>query len=468
MKYENFCIVIIFLLFIAFGAAHAQDASVSRGGGLFADGGFTPFVSNINVKAADNRVTITWKDIENLSTVKYRVYRSLRELFPENLRSAQRIGDFAPGAQMAVDTIRNNGSYYYAVVTVNRVGVEVPVLIPSDNKITIPVVISSIEEFIDFVMVKSLRASVVENGIELRFNTEKNIRTTVFRSTHPIFSADDLLSATQITNIALGVQRYVDSAIAGIPYYYAAFDYNIIKTGYYIFSEISGQKFIEPGENSLRRAIAIPLEAVVSGAGDADADAEAGTIARASQRDNFLPTLMLDQALSSGVSFADESTVIPDKTIFQAKTTENLKTIIQRFTIPSAKPMLPVILESEGRTNVAEIPLEEQILIEIANGNFLNAVYEPAIRQLENLLDMNITADVEFRARFYYAQSLYFAGNLRAAALQFLIIRKENPFIVRPWFEWVLDVLARYPTSSPSAMPDLYSHYSYGTLWASN
>ena len=106
---------------------------------------FAPFVSRIQTRVTNNRVFITWTDIPDITTVRYRVYRSRRELFPEDLSNAEHIGEVPPGIQQLEDTVDTDGFYYYAVVTVDQSDTEVPVLIPARNKTVLPAIVNLLE-----------------------------------------------------------------------------------------------------------------------------------------------------------------------------------------------------------------------------------------------------------------------------------------------------------------------------------
>lgn len=408
------------------GQIYAQDSETTP------TESFRPFVSNIATSAIGNRVTVTWDDIRGLSAVTYRVYRSRTELFAENISSAEVVANIASGIEKVEDVIDSSGSYYYAILAVDPSGIEVPVFIPAQNKTLTPIELTLTRSAVTFSLVSDFRA-IINNtdGVELSFTAAPDIRVTLLRSTSPILTADDILSTIQVATLDVGVQSYIDAPLPGIPYYYAALDYDIISGEYYIFIEESGQTLFVPGENTLRQAVELPVLATRP------------SIFRSRRTvTNVLPRLTLNQAISSGINFKTAAVTLPKKQPLAKSTRRAVDVMLQQIGSPPDPLVLPVILESEERTNLDSLPKQEQILAEIVSSSFLDANYMQSIQQLEDLLNMSVIRTVDFRIRFYYAQSLFFIGELEAAIFQFLYIQDQSPGIVKPWVNLVLKELS--------------------------
>ena len=204
---------------------------------------------------------------------------------------------------------------------------------------------------------------------------------------------------------------------------------DFIEDGAYIFTELSGQKLFVADENTLSQPVELRLAA------------RAANLLRRNASASSLPVLVLDQSITSGVILDAPSVSIPPRQEIQERTRFVVQEILEPINFPPEPLLLPVILESEESRS--DLPGQEGLLAEIISEDFINGDYSRSARRLEELLIIRVGDSVEFPARFYYAQSLYFNGDPEAAVLQLLIIRERNPGLVNPWIDQILEEMRK-------------------------
>ena len=309
---------------------------------------FSPLVSDIQVEALDRLVIITWADIVDITTVRYRLYRSGSELFPENLSSADLIGEFSPGVEQAEDVISRVGDYYYAIVTVDQNETELPILVPLRNKTIRAIRIGSEEVQGPFTGVSSLRALAGDGEIDLSFNTVRDIRPAIFRSTGPILNSADLFSSIQVAVLDSGENRYSDTVLSGVPYYYAVLDSDIISDGSYIFAEASGQKLFIPDEDTLSQPVELELEVAIvppTPAPSPSTEPSLSAIPEGKIASTFLPRINFNQLSDTVLNAAPIS--IPQSQPIGRQTDNAVRAMLERVALPRERRPMAIILESE-------------------------------------------------------------------------------------------------------------------------
>jgi hypothetical protein len=84
---------------------------------------------------------------------------------------------------------------------------------------------------------------------------------------------------------------------------------------------------------------------------------------------------------------------------------------------------------------------EDQALKTIVQGPFVAGDWENARTELRRYLSLHHSVSAEARARFYLAQSLYFARSYREALLEFLLVKERFPAEANEWIEAILGAL---------------------------
>ena len=425
MKYAS-VITAVLLLLIPLTQLSSQQSTDT----LSTVKAFSSLVSNIGVAVVNNRVNIWWTDGEDRTTARYRLYRSRQPLISENLSSALLIGEFLPEVETAEDAPTQAGSYYYALTVLDANGTEVRTLWPNINTTTQAAIIKQ-ETNAPIAQVTSLRAQAGEGGIELSFHTGENARIALYRSARPIQNLDDLLASIEVAVLDAGLQRYTDSVISGVPYYYAALDSNFVANEVYGFDRFSETDPVVVGENALTLPIALPLTGI-----------QVSKEPQKTAPDDSLPLFILDQSIASGIVLTTAPAKIPEKQVLSERASAAVATMLAGVDLPPKLPLLPVILESE-QTRPQQASKQDLTLAEIVNSSFRNADYERSIVQLDELLAFPLSDDVAFKVRFYYAQCLYFIGEAEKSVLQFRLLREENHQLITPWMYAILQELGK-------------------------
>jgi len=84
---------------------------------------------------------------------------------------------------------------------------------------------------------------------------------------------------------------------------------------------------------------------------------------------------------------------------------------------------------------------EEAALVRIINEYFEKFDWEGALINLQYFLSFPRSKDVQARANFYLAQTLYYTGRYNEALMEFLSFRSVNPAEANSWIDAVLSAM---------------------------
>ena len=373
-----------------------------------------PFVSKLTARAEEATIRLTWQDATE-TVDRYLIYRHTEPIVDANFADATLIGS-AEHEQMAfVDHPPDTSDYFYSVVVADEEGNPAAIFIPFRNKTTTGVAIDAdaLERTLP-VSIESIRASIRETEVILQFSTSSDKREiSVYRGTQPIEVAADLLSAILIDTIPSSQQEYLDSPVAGLDYYYALFDTELLRVG--------NQRML-PDQNVLREPVAIPLSEQT---------------ALDSVRARPLPFLILSskidtgEALSGGVGQSLESPLEELSALAVAaverlagEETVPITTIEQYEVLPDDR----IVEESDGRSELG---------VMIA-AHFESEAWTDAREALENFLLTRRSRALAARARFYIGQTYYFENLLQEAFVQFLYAAEDYYPEANPWMDTIL------------------------------
>lgn len=397
-------------------ALAAQDADSEAQVDVFA-----PFVSSLRVAVRDPQVRLTWRDSPDLEEGTYQVFRHTVEISADTLSGAELIATVEPGTETYLDTPLEAGDYYYAILASDADGRLFPILVPFRNKTIRSVTVAQLETEEDLAAsVYDIAAQVQDDAVVVRFDASRTGRTlTVYRSTSPFESIDQIADATFIDEFDSSTRRFIDYPVPGVDYYYAIFDKALIERG---------TARIDPNENVLGMPIRLGLPAI---------DAVAIDIPRQTKRPAPLPILQIASGIRDNGTLARGATSsIRSPLTFGDEAERVVTAFIADAPAPRTFSPEPVILP-EQRAVTGEGA--SRTLAQIVTTYFAEARYADATSLLRNLLDLPLSDPMDQLVRFYLGQALYFDGQTEAAFMELLIAAEGELYAtVRPWIDGIL------------------------------
>jgi hypothetical protein len=441
-------------------ALWAQDGAVGddRGGSVFA-----PFVSRLRLSTRDPEVRLTWEDSDDVDG-KYEIYRHTSEINASTFLDAQLIAEVEPGVQSFIDTPALPGEYYYGVLGQSATGDRFEIFIPYRNTTFVAVAVENVATLVErSTQVRGIQAIEADGLILVEYESDQVGRELIiYRSTRPLASVDDLISAGVVATVMSTVESVIDYPVPGVPYYYGVVDSALVAEGSATF---------EPGSNATIQPTEVPLPTAVATRGPepepapptveeqpaevalapvatepeaapaipepAPAESTEGLFVPAVSRRRPLPLpfLQLNTDLRTGNRLGDAGITVPEWRAISDQTQDSVDTMLARLgqsSVQSASPeVLPVDTLPSPRG--AEFTLRT-----ILEGPFASLAWEETLRQLTNFLTLPLPDDIRSRALFYRAQCYYFTGDSQRAFVEFLLARDEHFAEVEGWLDVIL------------------------------
>lgn len=445
------------------------------------DSVFAPFVSRLRISIRDPEVRLTWQDSEDVDG-PYLVYRHTVPITAQTFLSAQQIARVDAGVHSFIDTPPEPGDYYYAVLAATDSGEPYEVFIAYRNTTAVPVTVENIATLEErAATVRGTRASEDDGVILVEYDSDQVGRElTVYRSTRPFTSVDDLASAGVVATVLSSVESVTDYPVPGVPYYYAVVDSALVAEGAATFAT-GANTTADPVEIPLPMATAArpattpgaeatpqptaespgaggtPEPGTSTGAMESPDSAGGSEVAAtstaaigpsaAAQEEAFipqvtrrrplpLPYLQLNTDLQTGGRIGDAVIAVPERKPISESTQVAVDAMIAGLTPAVAQKPEPEILEED------QLPAPrgaEYTLRTILEGPFANLAWEEALGQLTNFLSLPLSADIRARALFYRAQCYYFTGDADRAFVEFLLARDEYFREVEGWLDVILE-----------------------------
>ncbi|MCL2444251.1 MAG: hypothetical protein FWD13_12420 [Treponema sp.] len=389
-----------FLLFLAFNLdVFAQNRD------------FTPYVSQIRVEARSNLIRITWVDSPDARGPVY-IFRSARPFagsIPANIRPI--VVNY--GDQYYMDDADDMENLYYFIAASDISGQRYDIILPRINSASLipaqtdtSVVIAHPTPTEVMEGIHNIRVSLDGDSVIITFDTTGPRRNVIlYRSTQPVRRPQDLLNAVIVQSRI--TSPFVDSPVPGLNWYYTAIYEDEIATG---------SMGIKPGINTTVTPVSIR-----------------GVNTERSLRPIPLPLLSLRSPNSNSFFFTE----IPEETPLSIDSSN----VLIETQMP---PKIPLTLRSPRVfTDDLITPTggEESALFQIITEYFVTFEWETARISLQNFLALPRTREIEARARFYLAQTLYYTGNYREALMEFLSFRSFNITEANNWIEAVLTAM---------------------------
>ena len=393
------------LLFLALAMALPLSAQSA--------GDAAAYVSRLRAVVDGPYVKLLWKD-SDLPNASYVVYRSTQEISADNLASAAKLAVVPAGQQSYVDTPPDTKSYYYAVFAQDGSGRLYSLFIPFRNVTTVGVSVGlALSEQVQYAQVTGLAATRSGDSIQLSFHSSKPDRQlVVYRNTSPIRDVNELLGAVSVGLIPSSQSEFTDHPIAGIPYYYAIVDSDMLSTG-----SVS----LALGANATSAPVEIPL-----------APGAIGESEFAGKRLRPLPFLVITPTSGSAPVLSSPGALTPQAKSLSPAAQEAVASLLGSLPSQSSQLLSPVLLDPDKAPS-PDAGGDEHALLAILSGPFAGKDWAAAERALKDYLAIRRAEDLQRRARFYLGQCYYFEGDYRRSFMEFLLVEDNFYAAVQPW-----------------------------------
>ncbi len=378
---------------------------------------FAPFVSRLSVNADTTRVFLSWKNSEDLAGFK-RIYRSSSEITDATFANASLIARVAPEVESYIDTPPAGRRFFYAVIVEDKNGEPYNVFIPYRNKTIAGVRLEEkVAERDTAATVTGLDASVADGTVTLRFTTSNPGRELMlYRSTSPITGYQDLTQASYSIILPAGTVRTTDMPLAGVEYYYAVVDADMLNAGKAVFT---------PGENATAQSVHIPLMEGI---------ARTETIP---PRIYPLPAPHILYALDTGKELLPPLPfLLPPTMRLPPSVEEKVDRIAAHIRHHEAVLKFELLPFDEGPNLEGEDAALQTIAVAAGTGD-----YKASAESLNHFLSTRHSPATEARARFYLGQAYYLRGQYREALKEFVFANAAFYVETQPWIDACLEKL---------------------------
>ena len=385
-----------------------------------------PFVTRLKAQSQGTSIVLTWQDSFDVRG-PLSVYRHTAEITPETLSEAQLVAEVPYGAGACTDHPPDTRPYFYAVLASDAQGRRYDVLVAFRNKTLSASAIEDVgapEQVA--ARVTGLRAESAPGMIRLSFSADRPGRTLIlYRSTAAISRFADLVGAVALI-VDPAALAYEDAPPAGIPFYYAMADEELVKLGKAVFVA---------GENATAAPVSVPL---------AEAPAQRAPAARpgAPSRAHAPCPILCSSAACTPARVSRPLRRCPRAGRSARPPARRWQPCSRAFRGSPGQPMRPVILDVD---RVVTGGGEEFLLHAIVRDASAAADGAAAEERLQSFLSIRRDVRLEARARFYLGQALYFQQRSAEALVEMLLAADLYSAETRPWLDRCLEDLAATP-----------------------
>ncbi len=406
---KRIVIIIFFIFFLLINcpvfAQFSEDIETSE---IFA-----PFVSRLKATVNEGTIVLTWNDSVDI-TGKIFIYRHSEEISSENFNDVDFIGIVESDVGSFVDKPPTTNPYYYAVLVQADEKIY-EIFIPFRNKTIISIKIPNIPAPEIFAAdITNINAVSGADQITITFDSSVQERELImYRSNSPITQYSDLFNSISWV-LEINTEQYIDIPPAGIGYYYALLDAELVKVG-----DIN----LVAGANSTKYAVILPITE----------ENQLLTVEIPQHlRARPLPYLMLQTEIESGNLLVTPPLDLPDTEVLSPASSKAVAELLSDFLAVEHEDVSIQLLEVDKANNQTG---EEYILNAIIKEELLDNNYYTAISSLLDFISIHRPENLEIRAHFYLAQAYYFTRDYRKATLEFLIAKETYLTEVTGWID---------------------------------
>jgi len=404
---------------------------------------FAPFVSRLELEQRNNFIRLSWVDSQDVQGAVH-IYRSSTPFEGSVIRPELKIAQVPYGTQSFINEIddasQSDLTMHYLIIAsdvngrlfnfpieyINTGSIRIPAFAPVPTaaerpRTNPPPHVAEAPSGGSSLRVYAEGDSVIVSFVQGRGASD----VMLYRSTRPIRRTQDLLQAIIVkTRIA---SPFIDSPVAGIPYYYA------------VVSEedfLRGTVSIIPGRNATERAVEL---------------AAGGILPREHLRPIPLPLLSTEGrgedaafalAARSRDSLTQKSAGEVQRTVRSSPSSaRNTGADLPYGAEPAfGPPQAPRVFARDLESTYHD--RDDFALAWIVNGTFAAQNWDLARRDLLGFLSQNRNPLAVARARFYLGQTYYFMNRPREGLFEFFAIRDIFPAETIEWVRASFNLLA--------------------------
>lgn len=362
-----------------------------------------PVVSALTASVEGDTVTLTWTPAPDLRGTSI-VLRSDRPVTAANYQSVERIAEIPYTESSYTDIPETDGTYYYAILSVDHTGSAYDFFLPASNSMLVPVSIASEQPTVP-VRISDFEAVTRNDAVIVRWNSDHSGKNLVlYRSNTPFTGITSLVTAIVAATLEDDGSPFVDYPVPGIPYYYAVLEEEAIRSGTVSFT---------PEENTNR----LPVEV--------------------SSRFSKLDRSKLPPLRSMPLPWLNPGNRIRRNPVIFSRNTERMIKNIVNMSVQSRSYERTAYLfsiDTENSTGGEELALRT-----ILEKSFIPGHWDMAITELKRFLSIRRTPSTAARTRFYIGEAHYFSGNYDEALLEFLLSQDRYYNQSREWIQYTLE-----------------------------
>ncbi len=268
-----------------------------------------------------------------------------------------------------------------------------------------------------------VHAAAGEDGIRIEvrdFDPEESL--VVLRGLEPMTSPAELEQATEVTRLEPGEQAYVDTAPAGLPWYYAVVAESELQ---------ADDPDLRAGDNVTVEAERRPLTAQAAGMTPEAEDRP--------RRGRPLPRLNPDHSAITGAPLPPSALPRVTRREVAPETEAAIERLLERA--PEGERHKPEAVRLEHE-ETGERSHHHETLRQIVRATIEQERWDEAIDYLNALRALSLSPSEEQHALFYLGQAHYFRSAYRQAVLYLLQVNETLYSESRPFIDAALNALA--------------------------
>lgn len=374
---------------------------------------YSPFPSRIKTYQNNLEIILTWNDSPDLSDEDYAIYRSNSPVTEEYIKTNDPIAVIPAGMGIYTDKPESSGQFYYGIICITAQR-EYPICLPYRNCTDKAVVLEDETYQKQWAnKISELKLTLVDDQIALSFKGENQDRSmAIFRATFPVNVSSAVEEARLIRILEPGQSYYLDSPIAGIPYYYAVVDYQLYSSG--------DQEVVYEGNYS-KKSITLPISRY-----------SGSDFLNSIPRRAPLPNIKLEQFFKE---VQEANLFLPPEQTLSEKLEGRINQLGRSEAERNRKTYPQVLAYEMSESN---LPIQNRLITIVLQDMEKDNNWDEASQELLYLLKDTDDLNMQARILFYHGQCNYFLQRWEEAYLDLALSFTHYPKDSRSWMESIL------------------------------
>lgn len=272
--------------------------------------------------------------------------------------------------------------------------------------------------------IPSIRASSEDDAIHLEVvHSDDEAAFVLFRALEPLTSQVQLDEATEVARLSPGERSFVDTAPAGLPWYYAVFSKSELEADEPRF--VAGENVTDEPERIQRS--------------EEPASIDTADETPRSHRSRPLPRLNPDHSAITGEPLPPSALPHVRRRPIDGETEAAIERLLERAPTGERRRPEPAVLD---HGEAAERSENEQTLRQIVRATVEPERWDNAVDYLGSFLARSLSRSEERMVFFYLGQAHYYRDEYRRAILYLLQANDDHYAESRPFIDAALIALA--------------------------